>query len=63
MTYRENKGGYFNLRILCVHEVLMHCFGLFERVDLNYLKFQVGHGEMAGRTIDVVQILLVSTHN
>jgi hypothetical protein len=30
---RENMS---SLRILCVHELLMHCSGLFERIDLNY---------------------------
>jgi hypothetical protein len=30
----------------CVHGVTMHCYGLFERVYLNYMLFQIGPGKI-----------------
>jgi hypothetical protein len=43
---RENKGICDGLRIMCAHEMLMHCSEVFERVDLNYTQFQVEPHEM-----------------
>ena len=58
------KGMDYNLRITCIHRVLMLCSGALWQEHLNLHKFLNWlRWKRDGRTKDVVQVLLASTYN